>query len=104
MTTTLSGRTKGAIVGIGLFAGVVSGGLWTSEPASAQPQADGCTVMAGRAGALPCTNPYANTPDSREVRKVVGQTFTGGVLGLLSGGPGGALYGAIGGAAAAIPW
>lgn len=61
-------------------------------------------VFAGRSGSLPCANPYANTPDSQEARKVVGTTITGCLIGLLSGGPAGAGYGCLGGLASNIPW
>lgn len=100
-----SGRRRGVIVGTALLASLLGGGIWNaSVPAHSTPEAATCQVFAGRAGQLPCRNPYANTPDSRFARQFVGTTGTGCLLGLIFGGPAGAAAGCVSGAAGNIPW
>lgn len=101
----LNGATRGAIAGGALAVSLLTGGLWLSDEPAASTQAYQCdsshTVFAGRAGALPSC---PATHQDRVIRKVVGTTVTGCVLGLASGGPEGAAYGCLGGLAGNIPF
>lgn len=104
----LSGRARGAIAGAALALGVATGGLWVSDPAtSAEPaevQASDCQpVFAGRAGMLPCDRP-ADDLVAKNIKKGIGTTGTGCVLGWWTGGPAGIVPGCVGGLVSNIPW
>lgn len=101
-----SGKRRGFIIAVALVLGVALGGWWANlgQPATVQHDAASCSVFAGRSGSLPCSNKYANTPDSKAARQVAGTTVTGCALGLVGGGPVGAIWGCVGGLISNIPW
>lgn len=102
----LNGRTKGAIVGMGLVVGVVTGGVWASAPGdtTSTPAASCGQVFAGRAGSINTCKRIPDDQVARNIKQGVGTTFTGCVVGLASGGPAGAIYGCLGGLVSNIPW
>lgn len=104
---TLTGRARGAIAGAALALGVATGGLWTSEnsePAQTVEATDCNPVFAGRAGTFyPCDRP-ADDLVAKNIKKGVGTTGTGCLLGLWTGGPGGIIPGCVGGLVSNIPW
>lgn len=100
-----SGRRKGIAIGTALLVSAIGGGVWSSiTPNSSAPQSAKCMVLAGRAGQLPCHNKYENTPDSRAVRRIVGSTVTGCVMGLIFVGPEAVPGTCVGGLVGNIPW
>lgn len=104
---TLNSRTRAAIAATAFFAALAAGDLidsGTHGPTAPAPAASSCTVFAGRSGSLPCTNKYANTPDSRLARQIAGRTVTGCALGMIQGGLAGLPIGCLSGVVANIPW
>lgn len=97
----LSGGWKGAIAGGALALGVATGGVWASAPSTPAPahQASGCAAnhFMYRHNLEPCSW------DGSGLRKMVGQTGSGCVLGAL-GGPEGIFPGCLGGLVSLIPW
>lgn len=102
----LSGATKGAIVGVALFAGVMTSSVWSSPPQPAGTvDASSCgKVFAGRAGQIDTCKRPKDDQVARNIKQGVGTTFTGCLLGGLSGGLPGLGYGCLGGLASNIPW
>lgn len=103
---TLSGRARGAIAGSALALGVATGGFWVSDsPAPVQTDASDCqTVFAGRAGTFNTCNRPADDLVAKNIKKAVGTTGTGCVLGWWTGGPAGIVPGCVGGLVSNIPW
>jgi hypothetical protein len=101
-----SNRMKGIILCFTLIVCSMTVGLWAHKPVSTHvSQASSCeTVFAGRAGSFNTCNRIPDDQVSRNIQRGVGTTFTGCVIGLLSGGPVGAGWGCVGGLASNIPW
>lgn len=105
MRKQLSNRAKGIILCMTLVVCSITAGVWAHKPTATKTTEASCgQVFLGRGGTVNTCQRIPDDQVSRNIRRGVGTTFTGCVLGLFSGGPVGAAWGCAGGLASNIPW